>query len=63
MEPGIKETKNQYSVGEYGRFVDKNTERLVEGQILSVIDDLFGLSESVYLRIRTDRGVRTIKVS
>ena len=61
MEPRIN--YNQYTVGEHGSWVDVSTDRMVEGEILSVIDDRTGLSDVVYLTIRVDRGIRTIKVA
>ena len=61
MEPRVN--YNQYSVGEHGTFVDITTHRMVEGEILAVIDDRSGLSDNVYLMIRVNRGIRTIKVA
>jgi hypothetical protein len=64
MEPRIIHEKiNQYSVGEFGRFVDIDTHRMIEGVVHSVIDDVTGLSESVYLTIRTENGIISIKVA
>jgi hypothetical protein len=61
MEPRV--IYNQYTVGEHGTYVDISTHQMVEGEILSVIDDRTGLSEAVYLMIRVDRGIRTIRVA
>lgn len=52
MEPRVN--YNQYSVGEHGTYVDISTNKVVEGEILSVIDDRTGLSDRVYLTIRVD---------
>ena len=40
MEPGVIENRNQYTVGEHGQFVDKTTNRLVEGEVQAIGFDI-----------------------
>lgn len=57
--------QNQYTVGEFGHFLDIDRGDLVEGHIKYVIhwqlSNVWG--DSVYLVLQVSRGIRTIRVA